>query len=108
MNEPTRTHLLFCFSGFLLFLIAFPDSAWATSQNMPWENPLNELLDSISGPVARVAGALAIILFGLGIAFSEGGSMLRKGLWMIMGLTITFNAISWGLGFMGFGGGLTI
>lgn len=108
MNEVSKIHLLFCFSILFLFLVVFPGTAYATATGMPWEGPLDQILDSVSGPVARVVGALAIILFGLGIAFSEGGSMMRKALWVVMGLTITFNAVSWGLGFMGFGGGLRI
>lgn len=82
--------------------------AFASSAGMPWETPLNSLLDSLTGPVSRVLGAVAIIGLGLGIAFSEGGGMMRKALWVVLGLAIAFNAISWGLSFMGFGGGLAI
>jgi type IV secretory pathway VirB2 component (pilin) len=75
---------------------------------MPWEGPLSQLLDSLTGPVARVVGAVAIIATGIGIAFSEGGSMMKKVLWLVLGLTIAFSATSWGLGFMGFSGGLLV
>ena len=75
---------------------------------MPWEGPLQQLLDSLTGPVSRVIGAVAIIGLGLGIAFSEGGSMMRKALWVVLGLAIAFNAVSWGLGFLGFSGGLLV
>ena len=75
---------------------------------MPWEGPLNQLLDSLTGPVSRVVGAVAIIGLGVGIAFSEGGSMMRKALWVVLGLAIAFNAVSWGLGFLGFSGGLLV
>ncbi len=82
--------------------------AFASSSGMPWETPLNSLLDSLTGPVSRVLGAVAIIGLGLGVAFSEGGGMMRKALWVVMGLAIAFNAVSWGLTFMGFGGGLAV
>ena len=82
--------------------------ALASSSGMPWETPLNSLLDSLTGPVSRVLGAVAIIGLGLGVAFSEGGGMMRKALWVVMGLAIAFNAVSWGLTFMGFGGGLAV
>jgi len=75
---------------------------------LPWEGPMQQLLGSVTGPVAQVVGAIAIVATGLGIAFSEGGGMMRKCLWVVLGLTITFNATSWGLGFMGFGGGLLV
>jgi type IV secretory pathway VirB2 component (pilin) len=75
---------------------------------MPWEGPLQQLLTSLTGPVSQVIGAVAIIALGIGIAFSEGGSMMRKALWVVMGLAIAFNAVSWGLGFLGFSGGLLV
>jgi type IV secretion system protein VirB2 len=75
---------------------------------MPWEGPLNQLLDSLTGPVSRVVGAVAIIGLGVGLAFSEGGSMMRKALWVVLGLAIAFNAVSWGIGFLGFSGGLLV
>ncbi|MGH7434666.1 MAG: TrbC/VirB2 family protein [Polyangiaceae bacterium] len=75
---------------------------------MPWEGPLQQLLTSLTGPVSQVIGAVAIIGLGLGIAFSEGGSIMRKALWVVMGLAIAFNAVSWGLGFLGYSGGLLV
>lgn len=80
----------------------------STSTGMPWEGPLSQLLSSLEGPVARVLGAVSIIALGLGLAFSEGGSIMKKALWVAMGLSIAFNATSWGLAFFGFGGGLLI
>jgi len=90
--------------GFLLL----SSPVFAASTGMPWEGPLDQLLNSLTGPVSRVIGAVAIISLGLGLAFSEGGSMLRKALWVVLGLAIAYNAVSWGLGFMGFGGGLLV
>ena len=31
--------------------------------------------------------------------------MMRKALWVVLGLAIAFNAVSWGLGFLGYSGG---
>lgn len=93
-------------------LIALPATALAATAggggSMPWEGPLNELLASLTGPVARVIGAVAIIGMGIGVAFSEGGSLMRRGLWVVLGLTIAFNALTWGLSFMGFSGGAIV
>jgi type IV secretory pathway VirB2 component (pilin) len=75
---------------------------------MPWEGPLQQLLTSLTGPVSQVIGAVAIIGLGVGLAFSEGGSMMRKALWVVLGLAIAFNAVSWGLGFLGYSGGLLV
>jgi type IV secretion system protein VirB2 len=75
---------------------------------MPWEGPLDRLATSLQGPVARVAGIVAIVLVGLGFAFSEGGSGMRKVLWVVAGLTIAFNAARWALPFLGFSGGVLV
>jgi type IV secretion system protein VirB2 len=34
--------------------------------------------------------------------------MMRKALWVVLGLAIAFNATSWGLGFLGFSGGVLV
>jgi len=96
-------------AAILITAMMLPEIASATATTgMPYEGQLNTILNSISGPVARVAGAISIIVFGLGLAFSEGGGLVRKGLGILLGLTIAFNAVSWGLGFFGFGGGLVV
>jgi type IV secretion system protein TrbC len=75
---------------------------------MPWEAPLDQLLQSLSGPVARAIGGVAIIALGVGLAFSEGGSTMRKALWVVIGLALAFNAVTWGISFLGFSGGLCV
>jgi type IV secretion system protein VirB2 len=86
----------------LLGLLALSTTAAVAATaggGMPWEGPLNQLLTSLSGPVARVIG---------GVAFSEGGSTMRKALWVVVGLALAFNALTWGLSFLGFSGGLVV
>ncbi len=104
----SRSTTLLCCAGLTLLLLMGTPAEAATTTGMPWETPLNNLLNSLTGPVARVVGALAIVIFGFGLAFSEGGGMIRRALWMVLGLTIAFNAISWSLTFFGFTGGLLI
>jgi type IV secretion system protein TrbC len=91
-----------------LVTLAVSSSAFAASAGMPWESRMNTILQSISGPVARAIGAVAIIGAGLGVAFSEGGSGMRKLLWVVLGLVIAFTAVSFFLGFLGFSGGLLV
>jgi type IV secretion system protein VirB2 len=55
--------------------------------------------------VAQTIGVLAVILFGLGLAFSEGGGVLRSGLGILFGLSIAFSASSFFVAFFGFAGG---
>ena len=47
----------------LLLAIAIP--AHAAGSNMPWEAPLQSVLDSIQGPVARIIAVIIIIATGL-------------------------------------------
>jgi type IV secretory pathway VirB2 component (pilin) len=86
----------------------FSSPAWASSAGMPWEGPMQRLVQSLTGPVAKAVGVFAIVSCGLGMAFSEGGSGMRKVLWVAIGLAVTFSAATWGLSFMGFSGGLSI
>ena len=105
----TRAVQLVLFAFFILLPLATAQSGTfglgGLGGGMPWEGPLQQLLDSLTGPVSQVVGAVAIIGLGIGIAFSEGGSMMRKALWVVMGLAIAFNAVSWGLGFLGYSRG---
>jgi type IV secretion system protein VirB2 len=108
MRLQTRGTQVVLIVALLLIATATAQSGGVGGGGMPWEGPLNQLLDSLTGPVSRVVGAVAIIGLGVGIAFSEGGSMMRKALWVVLGLAIAFNAVSWGLGFLGFSGGLLV
>jgi type IV secretory pathway VirB2 component (pilin) len=80
-------------SAFVALTLAVPAIAGTTSGTaMPWETPLQTISDSLSGPVAKAVGIIAIVVTGLGFAFSEGGSTLRKGIGIVFGLAIAFTA----------------
>jgi hypothetical protein len=38
---------------------------WAAGSNMPWEQPLNQILQSVEGPVAKIIAEIIIIVTGL-------------------------------------------
>lgn len=95
-------------SAALAVLPLVTSNAFAASSGMPWEGPMEQILDSVSGPVARAIGVGAIIVTGLGLAFGEGGNGMRKMLWVVFGLTIAFAATSFFLSFFGFASGATI
>jgi type IV secretion system protein VirB2 len=59
---------------------------------MPWEGPLTTIMNSLAGPVAKAIGVIAIVITGLGFAFAEGGSAMRKGIGIVFGLAIAFTA----------------
>ena len=71
---------------------------------LPWEGPLNQVLASFTGPVARALCILAIVVIGFGFAFSEGGG-LRRILGLLLGVSIAMTATSFGVTFFGFDGG---
>ena len=105
MNISTNNKVLkgiFLIPALIIFL---PALAHASGSGMPWEGPLQQILDSISGPVAKIVGVLAIVITGLGLAFGEGGGLMRKIIGIVFGLSIAFSASSFGLSFFGFAGG---
>ena len=92
--------------GAVLIMLAAP--AHAAGTGMPWEQPLQQVLDSITGPVARAAAVIAIVIAGAGIMFSEGGSGVRKLAFVGLGIAIMFAAVSFFLQFFGFAGGAVV
>ena len=87
-------------------LVAGP--ALAGGSGMPWEGPLQQVVESITGPVVQAAAVVAVVIFGAGIAMSENGSSMRRGLGIMFGLCIAFAASTFFLDFFGFAGGAEI
>jgi type IV secretion system protein VirB2 len=90
----------------LLLAIAIP--AHAAGSNMPWEAPLQSLLDSIQGPVARIIAVIIIITTGLTLAFGDTSGGFRKLVQIVFGLSIAFAASSFFLTFFSFSGGAVL
>lgn len=105
MNEKWIKRLEAASPYLLLLSVFITVDAFAAGSNMPWEAPLEKIMKSVSGPIARAVGVAAIIVTGLGIAFGEGGGGMRKMLWVVFGLTIAFTATSFFLSFFGFSEG---
>ena len=82
--------------------------ALAGGSGMPWEGPLQQVVQSITGPVVQAAAVVAVVIFGAGIAMSENGSSMRRGLGIMFGLCIAFAASTFFLDFFGFAGGTPI
>ncbi len=93
--------------GFTLALTyALP--AWAAGSNMPWETPLQSIVDSIQGPVAKVIGVIIIVVTGLTLAFGDTSGGFRRLVQIVFGLSIAFAASSFFLSFFSFGGGALV
>ncbi len=91
-------------SAFAFFVLATAP-AYAAGSNMPWEQPLTQILDSIQGPVAKVISVMVIIGTGLALAFGETSGGFRRLIQIVFGLSIAFAASSFFLTFFQFGGG---
>ena len=83
-------------------------SAKAAGSSMPWEGPLQSILDSIQGPVARIIAVIIIISTGLALAFGETSGGFRKLIQIVFGLSIAFAASSFFLSFFSFSGGAVV
>ena len=82
--------------------------AFAAGSNMPWEQPLNQILQSIEGPVAKIIAVIIIIVTGLSLAFGDTSGGFRRLVQIVFGLSIAFAASSFFLSFFSFGGGVVI
>ena len=82
--------------------------ALAGGSGMPWEGPIQQVVQSITGPVVQAAAVISVVLFGAGVAMSESGSSMRRALGILFGLTIAFAASTFFLDFFGFAGGVEI
>jgi type IV secretion system protein TrbC len=90
------------------FVACAASPAYAAGSNMPWEQPLQQILDSIQGPVAKVIAVIIIIITGLSLAFGETSGGFRRLIQIVFGLSIAFAASSFFLAFFQFGGGVTV
>jgi type IV secretion system protein VirB2 len=82
--------------------------AWAAGSGMPWEQPLQQVLESVQGPVAKIIAVIIIITTGLTLAFGETAGGFRRLIQIIFGLSIAFAASSFFLSFFSFGGGALV
>jgi type IV secretion system protein VirB2 len=91
----------------ILTASAFVDAAHAATGGgggMPWEGPLQQVADSITGPVARIISILIIVATGMTLAFGDVGQGFKKLLQILFGLAIAFAATSFFLPLVGGGG----
>ena len=81
----------------LIALVALlPDVALAASAGggaaMPWTGPLQSLLNNLSGPTARIIGALAFVVGGALWAFTRHEEGAKKFGQAIVGIAIMIGA----------------
>jgi type IV secretory pathway VirB2 component (pilin) len=96
LSEPRRRRrwwrpLLWALAAILLL----PTSTYA--QASPWENAVNVLMVSFTGPIARGLSLVSIVVGGVTFAFGEGGSKrLLAGIVFGVGMAIgAVNFMAW-------------
>nr|WP_295237934.1 TrbC/VirB2 family protein [uncultured Brevundimonas sp.] len=103
---PVRRHTVSV--AVLAFAVAAASPALAGGSSMPWEAPLQSILESIEGPVAKIIAVMIIIVTGLTLAFGDTSGGARRLIQIVFGLSIAFAASSFFLSFFSFGGGALV
>jgi type IV secretion system protein VirB2 len=104
----TRARQTFALASTAAFVALATAPAYAAGSNMPWEQPLTQILDSVQGPVAKVVSVIIIVITGLTLAFGETSGGFRRLIQIVFGLSIAFAASSFFLSFFQFGGGVLV
>ncbi|MFG1204531.1 TrbC/VirB2 family protein [Xanthobacter aminoxidans] len=109
MPIPISLHhrLLRTAASVLAFACAV-SAAHASGSSMPWETPLQSILESIQGPVAKIIAVIIIISTGLALAFGDTSGGFRRLIQIVFGLSIAFAASSFFLSFFSFSGGALV
>ena len=110
MNAPVRRphrRLTTVLSALVVSAVMAP-AAHASGSSMPWEAPLQSILQSIEGPVAKIIAVIIIITTGLTLAFGDTSGGFRRLIQIVFGLSIAFAASSFFLSFFSFGGGALV
>jgi type IV secretory pathway VirB2 component (pilin) len=94
-------------AGALMSLLTV-STACAAGSGMPWEAPLERILESVQGPVAKIVAVIIITVTGISLAFGDTSGGFRKMVQVVFGLSIAFAASSFFLSFFSFGGGALI
>jgi len=107
MIRSIRRPLAIVGAAGLAVLIQIP-VAFASGSSMPWETPLNQILESVQGPVAKIISVIIITVTGLTLAFGDTSGGFRRLIQIVFGLSIAFAASSFFLSFFSFSGGALV
>ena len=107
MKDVTLRRVVETVAATFIPLVISP-AAYAAGSNMPWEQPLNLILQSVEEPVAKILAVIIIIVTGLTFAFGDTSGGFRRLIQIVFGLSIAFVVSSFFLAFFSFGGGVLI
>lgn len=94
MKQNNHNPLKFILFGVLL-LAALSPELFAGATNMPWEDTLQKIRDSLSGPVAGTISLLGVIGSGAMLIMGEGASFsgaFRTLILLVLGVSIVITA----------------
>ena len=107
-QELNRIHRIAASAAITCIVTLTSIPAWAAGSNMPWEQPLQQILESVQGPVSKIVAVIIIIVTGLTLAFGDTAGGFRRLIQIVFGLSIAFAASSFFLSFFSFAGGALI
>lgn len=108
LSRVRQPHKIVTAAAAAMLGLSVTAAAQAAGSGMPWEEPLQQVLESVQGPVAKIVAVIIIIVTGLTLAFGETAGGFRRLIQIIFGLSIAFAASSFFLSFFSFGGGALI
>ena len=110
MHQTLRNafHRLAAAASVAVIALMTTPAAHASGSSMPWEAPLQSILESIEGPVAKILAVIIIIITGLTLAIGDTSGGFRRLIQIVFGLSIAFAASSFFLSFFSFGGGALV
>ena len=108
MTRLAIRHAVTAAASLTTALLVLSSTAHAAGSSMPWEQPLQQVLQSVEGPVAKIVAVIIIIVTGLTLAFGDSSGGFRRLIQIVFGLSIAFAASSFFLSFFSFGGGVLV
>lgn len=91
----------------ITFILLLPCSVFASETGVnPWENVLQQIANSFTGPVAYAISIIAIVCCGIMMAFADLQGGAKQFVQAACGLSIAFFATQIVTQFLGFSGAL--
>ena len=108
MTRLAIRHAVTAAASLSTVLVVLSSTAHAAGSSMPWEQPLQQVLQSVEGPVAKIVAVIIIIVTGLTLAFGDSSGGFRRLIQIVFGISIAFAASSFFLSFFSFGCGVLV